>query len=252
MEDNYSLYENSLFDQLPSGTIRPGGLGITDYAMKRCAFETGAKLLDIGCGNGATVNLLLNHFKMQSIGIDSSRKLLAGARAIYPALELLNGDAQQLPFSPSYFDGVLMECTLSLMNEPGQAFSEAYRVLKNCGKMVLSDFYYRCPVFPTTDEGPQQLQESWFQQDSKGISTCLNGIFYLPALCAMIEKTGFKVLLWEDWTRALKELTAELIFKFGSAEQMWSALFPTCSGQSECPATGNDRKVGYFLALLQK
>ncbi len=232
--------------------IRPGGLDITAYAVEKCGFAPGSRLLDIGCGKGATVNLLRNRYNMQPTGIDSSQKLLTHALAGGCDLDLRSGDAQQLPFSPLSFDGVLMECVLSLMPEPLPVLQEACRVLKEGGKMILSDFYYRRPIYPPAAEGERCLQQAWFVQGVEGVSTCLNGIFYLPALCALVEEAGFRILLWEDRTRALKELTAELIFKYGSAEQLWKTLFPACSGQVECPGTGNDWKVGYFLALLQK
>lgn len=70
------LFENPIFDELFDGAIRPGGLSITKRAMELCKFEKGAKILDVGCGYGATVEYLQNNYDVEAMGIDLSTVLI--------------------------------------------------------------------------------------------------------------------------------------------------------------------------------
>ena len=55
---------------ITGGLIRPGGFAITDRAISFCSFQRGAKILDIGCGSGATVNHLIQNQDFDAFGVD--------------------------------------------------------------------------------------------------------------------------------------------------------------------------------------
>ena len=56
-----------------------------------------ARVADLGCGSGVFTELLRRRGYM-SVGVDISPKLVALGRSKYPGLELIEGDAESLPF----------------------------------------------------------------------------------------------------------------------------------------------------------
>ncbi|MDO4745768.1 MAG: methyltransferase domain-containing protein, partial [Bacillota bacterium] len=119
--------------------FRPGEFAITDKAIEIAGLKKGDKILDIGCGEGDTV-AHFNQLGMDAEGIDMSLKMLEAAKEKYPGINVKMGDGEFLDDYPSFtFDGITMECVLSLINIPDEALHEAWCVLKKGGKLIISD-----------------------------------------------------------------------------------------------------------------
>ena len=114
---------------------RPGGLELTQALLKCVCLAENARILDVGCGEGATVRLLRETYRYDAVGID----LTAEANRPY----LVRGDAAHLPWMPESFDAVMLECSLSRMEEPDTVLREIRRVLRPAGAILLSDLYTR-------------------------------------------------------------------------------------------------------------
>lgn len=105
------------------------------------------EVLEIALGTGR--NLPFYREDVRLVGIDLSPRMLAvaGERAGSVGLDadLRVADAQGLPFEDSRFDTVV--CTLGLCSIPDerQAVSEAWRVLRPGGRLVLLE-HVRSPV----------------------------------------------------------------------------------------------------------
>lgn len=126
---------------LPSReTLRPGGVDITLRALEFCEFAPGSRMLDIGCGHGATLELL-SSYGFNTYGLDTSRLRVELSRGSTD--NLLQSDGRLLPFSETFFDCVLLECTLSVIEDPDKVLSEIYRVLKPGASFIFSDIFAR-------------------------------------------------------------------------------------------------------------
>jgi SAM-dependent methyltransferase len=64
----------------------------------------GARVLDLGCGNGAKTSRLATRFEV--VGVDLSEQQLCLARANVPAATFVHGDLAELDFSPGSFGAV--------------------------------------------------------------------------------------------------------------------------------------------------
>ncbi|MFA7467493.1 MAG: class I SAM-dependent methyltransferase [Desulfotomaculaceae bacterium] len=102
--------------------------------------RAGMKILDVGCGTGLYA-LDLAAKGLDVTGVDISRPMLeqAGAKAKHAGLDVhfMEADALQLPFKDQSFDAVLSVTALEFAPDLSTALSEALRVLKTGGRLVL-------------------------------------------------------------------------------------------------------------------
>ena len=98
-------------------------------------------VLDIGCGNG--VNLpLSNIFKeVDYVGLDYAEDALKSAKANFPNVNFVIGDAFKLPFANKTFDMVILSSILIIYRKESdrvKILKEAKRVMKYDGVMLLN------------------------------------------------------------------------------------------------------------------
>lgn len=92
-------------------------------------------VLEIGCGGGKLSSLLADETKVY-IGIDPNGDAIREAKENYDNADFRIGDGESLVFRDSLFDLVLFTLSLHHQNSTA-ALKEAYRVLKNNGKLVI-------------------------------------------------------------------------------------------------------------------
>lgn len=102
-------------------------------------------VLDAGTGTGRMLELLSSHIR-RGVGVDVSPEMLAIARDRLARADAKNcqvrlADIFRLPFGASgEFDAVLFHQVLHYLDDPAAAVSDAVRVLKPGGRIVVVDF----------------------------------------------------------------------------------------------------------------
>jgi SAM-dependent methyltransferase len=94
--------------------------------------DPGLRWLDVGCGNGAFTELLVERCAPLSVhGIDPSREQLAHARtrAALHGAQLLRGDAMAQPFPDNAFDIAVMPLVIFFVPDPAKGVAEMARVV---------------------------------------------------------------------------------------------------------------------------
>jgi ubiquinone/menaquinone biosynthesis C-methylase UbiE len=129
-------YHESLWQELPEG-LEP-----SDFAVRRSFLlehvATGERVLDVGCGEGRFAGELLDG-GAQVIGIDVAEEPLRRARARHPELDVrLVGDAGPWPLQDASFDVVWAGEVIEHVADTSAWLSEARRVLRSGGSLVLS------------------------------------------------------------------------------------------------------------------
>ena len=220
--------------------MRPGGLDLTRRALSLCAFTPGQRTLDIGCGSGATVRLMRQEFQLEACGIDPSEAMIAGSTGEDAALTITPGDAMDLPYADGLFDGAIMECALSLTPDPRRALKEAGRVLKNGGRLILTDMY----LLDERADIPRA--------DASATALCLRNAGTRAELESHLAAAGLRLALFEDHQAHLKRLAVDIIMKFGSLARFLAEVTgePTPPDASAAPALF--RGLSYYLAIAQK
>ncbi len=93
---------------------------------------SGLRWLDVGCGNGAFTEMLVERCAPASVaGIDPSEAQLAYART-RPALraaQFRQGDAMALPFPDGTFDAAVMPLVIFFVPDPARGVAEMARVV---------------------------------------------------------------------------------------------------------------------------
>jgi arsenite methyltransferase len=202
--------------------------------MEFCRFPVLSRLLDVGCGEGATVEYLRNHYQLNACGLDISSRLLGEGKSREPALPLLRARGEYLPFTSGSLDGILCECVLSLLSGPEVALREFKRVLCRGGRLIMSDIYLRGEV----EENP--LRE-------EALHGCLKGARSAGFTETMICEAGYEILLWEDHTPLLKELAARMVLAYGSADALWEGM-----KDNGCFSSMAALRPGYYLLVARK
>jgi ubiquinone/menaquinone biosynthesis C-methylase UbiE len=124
--DEYDVFAPQSNERLIAAFVRLSGL------------PRGARVADLGCGSGVFTELL-RRAGYSSVGLDISQKLVALGRAKYPGLELIEGDAENLPFDGESLDGLLLSGLVHHFPDPRRLAAEVRRVLKRGGRFVAFD-----------------------------------------------------------------------------------------------------------------
>lgn len=226
------VYEQAYHQQAPGETLRPGGLALTRHALDACELPPGARLLDVGCGSGVTVQYLRERGYSAS-GVDLSALLLQAGRQRAATLPLFQADAAALPLASGDLAALIAECSLSVFAETARILEEFHRLLRPDGILILSDLYVRDPA------GLASLRS--ILPDS-----CLARAFIRKELLDLLAERGFDLLTWEDHSEIIKAFAGQ------SVSTMLQGT----------PANGMDAldvalaiarvKPGYFLGILRK
>jgi ubiquinone/menaquinone biosynthesis C-methylase UbiE len=135
VEQKISFNDGAAYEQMMGVWSRFAGQVFLDWLQP----SSGLRWIDIGCGNGAFTELLVERCSPVEVqGIDPSEEQLAFARA-RPALRLAEfhqGDAMALPFADSSFDAAAMALVLVFVPDPAKGVSEMVRVVVPGGAVV--------------------------------------------------------------------------------------------------------------------
>jgi ubiquinone/menaquinone biosynthesis C-methylase UbiE len=217
--------------------MRPGGLALTARAFDYCAFTAGADLLDVGCGTGITVEFLRDTYGLNAIGVDPSAVILERGLMRNSYLPLLQGSGECLPFATGTMDGIVVECTLSVMADKPKALAEFNRILVPGGRLIVTDLYARGAAATGATGLPP--------------TSCLAGMTTREELFNEVEDRGFAIELWEDHTPKLSEFVMRIIMEHGSMQPFWECECE--NGDSRIiQDTVKQAKPGYFLLIGKK
>ena len=136
-----TIYETLGATDSASQGIRPGGLKLTQRLLEFAGLPTDSRIVDIGCGTGVTSEFIRFNYKYQIVGIDWSTELLRHGRARRRVVQFVRGDGENLPFPDECANGIIAECSLSVMGYSDSSLNELGRVLALGGKLMVTDVY---------------------------------------------------------------------------------------------------------------
>jgi demethylmenaquinone methyltransferase / 2-methoxy-6-polyprenyl-1,4-benzoquinol methylase len=107
----------------------------------------GERILDVATGTGmVAAELLAREARCTVVGLDQSAEMLAGARARFvhgadaARVELVEGQAERLPFADASFDALTFTYLLRYVDDPPATLRELARVLRPGGRIASLEF----------------------------------------------------------------------------------------------------------------
>lgn len=148
--------------------------------------KEGETVLDLGSGGGIDV-LMASRFVGNSgkvYGLDMTDEMLQlanenKAKMGVTNVEFLKGYIEDIPLQDNTVDVVLSNCVINLSEDKEKALSEAYRVIKQGGRLRIADVV----TVKEVDAGLRKNAEMW--------CGCLAGTITIDAYNALLQKCGF-------------------------------------------------------------
>ena len=159
-------------------TIYP--IKLVEYLVSRFGIQTGAKVLDLGCGRGDFSQAFLST-GMRVSAVDFSDSITENYEKI--KFKMCDFTKDNLPYENSTFDVVFSKSVIEHMYYPEILFTEAKRVLKSGGliitmcpswdhnyRMYFEDFTHRTPFMKCSLHdfhlliGLQEVETEFFKQ----------------------------------------------------------------------------------------
>jgi arsenite methyltransferase len=161
--------------------------------------KEGDVVLDLGSGAGFDCFLAAKKAGSSGrvIGFDMTEEMVNKAESLaakygYTNVEFRLGDIENLPVQSESIDVVISNCVINLAPDKSKVFNEAYRVLRNGGRMYVSDIVLL-----------KELSDKQ-KNDRELLSGCVAGALLKDDYLRKIERAGFEVkILSED-----KEISA--------------------------------------------
>lgn len=156
--------------------------------------KEGEIVLDLGSGAGFDCFLASKRVGKNGkvIGVDMTEEMIEKAKANakkynFNNVEFRKGEIENLPIENNSIDAVISNCVINLSPDKLKVFQEAYRVLKNHGKMYVSD------IVLLGDLTKEQ------KQNKALLVGCVSGALKKEDYLKIIEEAGFKIrILSED------------------------------------------------------
>jgi len=149
--------------------------------------KPGETVLDLGCGAGFDVFLAARKVGEDGkvIGVDMTEAMIEKAKENarknkIDNVEFILGEIEELPLADNSVDVIISNCVINLSPAKQKVFSEAKRVLKNGGRLAISDIIKE-EEFPAT-----------VKANLDNYSSCVTGSITRQELYSILESLEFK------------------------------------------------------------
>ena len=172
--------------------------------------KNGDVVLDLGSGAGIDVFLASKMVETEgrAIGLDMTQEMIDRARknaaeAGIQNVEFRLGEMEDMPVESESIDWIISNCVINLSPDKNKVFSEAFRVLKSGGRMLISDI--------VADGLPEEVRHSpaiW--------TSCIGGAIPENDYLQAFRNAGFqdiKILNKVEFSSALLEQSLNCYFE---------------------------------------
>lgn len=176
-------YSKEDLDSAPEGSNMGLGCGNPQAIAD---LKKGEIVLDLGAGGGFDAFLSARKVGPSGkvYGVDMTPEMLNTARTNaakegYHNVEFLLGEIEHLPLPNNSIDVIISNCVVNLSTNKSQVFSESFRVLKEGGRIAISDVVANKPL-PSEMVNNKELY-----------CNCISGAIPINDLKRLLSKAGF-------------------------------------------------------------
>jgi SAM-dependent methyltransferase len=225
-------YTQADLDAVPEGANLGLGCG---NPQAIAALRPGETVLDLGAGGGFDCFLAARQVSASGkvIGVDMTPDMVSKARANAAQIGATNvdfrlGEIEHLPVADGTVDVILSNCVINLSPDKPAVFTDAFRVLKQGGRLAISDVV-------ATGTMPDNLK-----RDVAALTGCIAGAASVEALTEMLQTAGFEQIV-VDVKEESRGFIAQWLPGSGAENYVASATIEavkpgkrSCCGSSEC------------------
>ena len=134
------------------------------------------RVLDVATGTGLVARALVRRYGCRVVGLDQSDDMLARAGPLVGTVyeQLVQGEAERLPFGDGEFDALTFTYLLRYVDDPAGTMRELARVVRPGGRIAMLEFH--------VPRGPL-LRPAWWLYTRIG----------LPALGRLVSRHWYEV-----------------------------------------------------------
>lgn len=167
------------------------------FPVEKAQLQQGEIVLDLGCGFGSDALVAARQVGSTGCvyGLDKDKEKLGVAEHAASSqgignVRFIEGSIEQLPLEGASFDVIVSNCVINLSTSKELALSEAYRVLKPGGRLIIADIISLATPIP---EEAQLLAASVFG--------CTQGVIAKEEYLLLLKAAGFSSVECELYQR---------------------------------------------------
>jgi SAM-dependent methyltransferase len=176
-------YSQEELDSVPQGCNMGLGCG---NPQAIASLNPGEVVLDLGAGAGFDVFLAAKRVgpRGKVYGVDMTPEMISQSRNIaskngYQNVEFLLGEIEHLPLPNSTVDVIISNCVVNLSTNKTNVFDEAFRVLREGGRLAISDMVAYKPLPPEMVNNKELY------------CNCISGAITINELKNILTRAGF-------------------------------------------------------------
>jgi SAM-dependent methyltransferase len=177
-------YSEDELDRVPEGSNLGLGCG---NPQTIASIKKGETVLDLGSGAGFDAFLAVDKVgdTGKVIGVDMTPEMINKAnenakKRNFTNVEFKLGEIEDISLENNTVDVVISNCVVNLSPNKSKVYDEAFRVLKNGGRLAISDIVSK-----------QQMTDE-MKQDSGAYCACISGASSVSEIENMLKKSGFE------------------------------------------------------------
>lgn len=221
--------------------VSPGGKAVARELISSMALNSGARVLDAGCGLGGSSFLMVEEFALNVEGIDLSKNMLNMAleksvkRGLTDKITLRVADCLKIE-QLEHFDAIYSRDVFLHIADKKKLFSVLFQSLKAGGKLLLTD--YCC------GEKPWQTDFTDYVK-SRGYS-----LHTLSDYANSVAQAGFAEIQWQDRTEQFISILESELHKISTMPTETEFLNKATIAWQEkiTRARGGDQRWGLITA----
>jgi arsenite methyltransferase len=198
-----AIYQSDFARILLGDSFHPGGQRLTARLGEHLGLGPGVRILDVASGKGESAIFLAKQFGCEVVGVDFGARNVGEANSMAATAQVghivsfVEGDAERLDFPDAGFDAVICECAFCTFPDKRAAASEFARVLRQGGRVGMSDLTRSGPL-----PGDLDGLLAWI--------ACIADARPVGEYVGYLEGAGFEVTTIETHNNALAEMARDV------------------------------------------
>jgi len=140
-----SAYSHPAARYLLGDSLHPGGLALTEKLASQLELSGESRVLDVGCGPGATSLFLAEKYGAAVTGVTleeagaAELQSRATEQGLDEQIDVITGDIATVALNLAKFDAAIAECVVSIFEDKPAILQRVFDAMRPGGRLAISD-----------------------------------------------------------------------------------------------------------------